>query len=372
MSETELIDGLADLASKRVLWVSPNGRDSADGSQDAPLRSIQEAADRATPGTAIMVREGVYRESVEIDRSGTPDAPIRLVSADGKGAAEIVAQGSSAIYGYGEENIVIRGFEISGGRSSSATNGNGILFTQSLKGTPDNDRPDFMQDVVRNIVIEDNIIRDARVDGIKIAQGFGIVIRDNLIDGGSGQEGIDLVTVEDALIAGNEIRGISGNAGLTMKGGSQDIRVEGNHIHDVPEIGIRIGGASESSKIPKGVDFEVRDAEIVGNYVYDTGGNAVAFIGAHESSAVDNVLESLLVRDSTNRGGPVFHSRDLTVTGNTVLDDDWLSIRHGLEDEVDLADNRSGSLDGNWKASDGAGTGTDGPADIMAFGTDCY
>ena len=45
-----------------------------------PPETISRAADRAGPGDTVLVRPGIYRESVHLKHSGTPDAPIRFVA----------------------------------------------------------------------------------------------------------------------------------------------------------------------------------------------------------------------------------------------------------------------------------------------------
>jgi alpha-N-arabinofuranosidase len=58
--------------------VAVNGKDSNPGTQEAPLRTIQRAADLAQPGDVITVHEGVYRERVNPPRGGQSDA-LRIV-----------------------------------------------------------------------------------------------------------------------------------------------------------------------------------------------------------------------------------------------------------------------------------------------------
>ncbi|GIW47411.1 MAG: hypothetical protein KatS3mg078_1288 [Deltaproteobacteria bacterium] len=62
-------------ANLRVIVVS------LDGSGD--YSSIQSAVDVAEPGDTIQVRTGVYKESVWITKSGTPDKPITLMAYPG-------------------------------------------------------------------------------------------------------------------------------------------------------------------------------------------------------------------------------------------------------------------------------------------------
>src|SRR5687767_4017500 len=60
---------------RRVLlstwYVSTSGSDAAPGSLEQPFRTIQQAANRAQPGDDVVVRGGVYRETIRPARSGT-------------------------------------------------------------------------------------------------------------------------------------------------------------------------------------------------------------------------------------------------------------------------------------------------------------
>lgn len=65
-----------------TLWVSEQGDDANEGSINRPLRTIGEAARRATEGTAIYVMPGVYREEwIVFNNDGTPEHPILLTQA---------------------------------------------------------------------------------------------------------------------------------------------------------------------------------------------------------------------------------------------------------------------------------------------------
>ncbi|MCX5674753.1 MAG: right-handed parallel beta-helix repeat-containing protein [Planctomycetota bacterium] len=65
---------LAVAAHAAEFHVAPSGKDSSAGSQAAPLRTIQRAADLAQPGDVVTVHEGVYRERVAPPRGGESDA----------------------------------------------------------------------------------------------------------------------------------------------------------------------------------------------------------------------------------------------------------------------------------------------------------
>jgi len=58
----------------RTFHVSISGNDANSGTEAAPFRTIQHAADLAQPGDVISVHEGIYRERVSPPRGGASDA----------------------------------------------------------------------------------------------------------------------------------------------------------------------------------------------------------------------------------------------------------------------------------------------------------
>jgi fibronectin type 3 domain-containing protein/regulation of enolase protein 1 (concanavalin A-like superfamily) len=74
VSPLEWLEGRLLMAA--TYYVAPTGSDSNFGDLARPLRTIQEAANRAAPGDTVLVRAGVYREAVTVPRSGTASAPI--------------------------------------------------------------------------------------------------------------------------------------------------------------------------------------------------------------------------------------------------------------------------------------------------------
>ncbi len=88
-------------ATGREYYVSTSGHDTASGAADAPLRTIQEAANRAMPGDTITVHEGIYRERIDPPRGGeSDDKRITYQAAPG---ATVVIKGSEVVDGW--ENV---------------------------------------------------------------------------------------------------------------------------------------------------------------------------------------------------------------------------------------------------------------------------
>jgi len=76
-----------------TIYVNASATVGGDGSATAPYRTIQEGVNRATPGTQVLVADGVYSESVTFPASGMSGSWIQ-VKAQGGGA---VLDGSTSI-----------------------------------------------------------------------------------------------------------------------------------------------------------------------------------------------------------------------------------------------------------------------------------
>ncbi len=57
---------------------SPVANDTNPGTAEAPFKTIGAAAKVVQPGDTVVIRSGVYRESVVIETNGTADKPIRF------------------------------------------------------------------------------------------------------------------------------------------------------------------------------------------------------------------------------------------------------------------------------------------------------
>lgn len=85
-----LILALAVLARAAEIHVAIAGKDSNPGTKDAPVRTIQHAAELAQPGDVVTVHKGVYRERVSPPRGGSGDDK-RIVYRAAPGEAVVIA-----------------------------------------------------------------------------------------------------------------------------------------------------------------------------------------------------------------------------------------------------------------------------------------
>src|SRR4051794_11886645 len=318
----------AAIEPEEYLWVAPGG--DGPGTPDGPLGSINAAMAKALPGTAVMVRAGTYVESVDITHGGQDDKPIWLISADGRGAARIESNSPdvSTISGFGVANLVVRGFEV---HAPTGNNGIGIHFGGG--GTPLYSKPS------RNIVIEDNVVYDGGNDGIKIHQADNIHVIGNTVRN-SGDDNIDFVAVNNSVIARNDVGGSHGISSILVKGGSTDVLIEANHVHDPRVDGIVIGGWTENQFTRPGFDqFEAHRVTAINNHVHDVGKRDVNILGGHEILVTGNWLEASKV------GFPA--DINLESNENTLPD---------FTERVSLLDNLLGRPDAIW-VNEGQGEG---------------
>ena len=190
-------------------YVASAGDDRNPGTETQPLRTIQVGVDRAKPGDTVVVRAGIYHESVVLRRSGTEGKPI-------------------IVRNYPDERPIIE--------PAGQSPGKGFLL-QAEEG---------YQHAIGWITIEGFEIRRAH-DGIKFYNAHDVVIRgnaihDNLNQGilGNGHH----VHIEGNIIAHNGFQ--DGNERSNLQHGiyatGTFFTINDNVIHSNLAYGIQVAG----------------------------------------------------------------------------------------------------------------------------------
>jgi hypothetical protein len=104
--------GAAASCGGATIFVGPGGSDANPGTQDQPLRSIQEGLERAQPGSVVSLAAGEYREAVHTVRSGTSKAPI--VVCGHRGAILRGTPDAARIVEVNHDHVTLEGFTIDG------------------------------------------------------------------------------------------------------------------------------------------------------------------------------------------------------------------------------------------------------------------
>jgi len=242
--------------SNSSFYVSTTGNDSNPGTQAAPWRTIQHAADTVRAGSTVNVRGGVYEELVSIKASGdATDGYITFRSYPGESAVldagHLVPNGRSGILTIHDKSYVrIEGFEIRNFRTAEHR-----LTPLGISVMGSGSHLELLKNNVHHI--EQTFGgRDGPGHG---ANGFGIAVY-----------GTDAKTpISDLVIDGNEVHHLQtgSSESLVVNGNVTNFRITHNVVHDNNNIGIDVIGFERTAPDPA-VD-QARDGVVSGNLVYN-------------------------------------------------------------------------------------------------------
>src|SRR6267143_4804539 len=252
-------------------YVSTSGNDSNPGTQAAPWRTVQHAADTVRAGSIVNVRGGVYEEIVSIKASGNAtDGFITFRSYRGETAVleaeHFTPSGRSGVLTIDNKSYVrIEGFEIRNYRTAEhrlTPLGISIMGAGShivlLKNNVHHIEQTFSG-------------RDAPGRG---GNGFGIAVY-----------GTDARTpISELVIDGNEVHHLKtgSSESLVVNGNVTNFRITHNVVHDNNNIGIDAIGFERTAPDPA-VD-QARDGVVSGTLVYSITSRGNPAYGNDESS----------------------------------------------------------------------------------------
>ena len=257
--------------SNSSFYVSKTGNDSNPGTQTAPWRTIQHAADTVRAGSTVNVRGGVYGERVSLKASGNAtDGYITFRSYPGETAVldaeHLVPDGRSGILTIHNQSYVrIEGFEIRNYRTAERR-----LTPLGISVMGAGSHIELLKNNVHHIEQTFNG-RDAPGHG---ANGFGIAVY-----------GTDAKTsISELVIDGNEVHHLKtgSSESLVVNGNVTDFRITHNVVHDNNNIGIDVIGFERTAPDPA-VD-QARDGVVSGNLVYNITSRGNPAYGNDENS----------------------------------------------------------------------------------------
>jgi hypothetical protein len=237
-------------------YVSMTGDDSNPGTQTAPWRTVQHAADTARAGSTVNVRGGIYEELVSINASGNAtDGFITFRSYPGETAVldaeHFVPNGRSGILTIHDKSYVrIEGFEIRNYRTAEHQ-----LTPLGISIMGSGSHIELLKNNVHHI----QQTFDGRDGPGHGANGFGIAVY-----------GTDAKTpISELVIDGNEVHHLKtgSSESLVVNGNVTNFRITHNVVHDNNNIGIDVIGFERTAPDPA-VD-QARDGVVSGNLVYN-------------------------------------------------------------------------------------------------------
>lgn len=232
-----------------VYYVAPTGDDSNSGTLEAPWRTIQKAADTLVAGETVFVRDGVYKEFVTIQKSGSKEGGYISYKAysgekpvlDGKDM-NIDDENRALMYLSNASYIIVDGFEM---RNVLADDPD--VYPAGIRIREGGHHIQLLNNDVHDIV---NKTKEGNAHGIHIY-------------GNSEEE------MSDIVIKGNKVHHLTlGNSeALTVSGNVNGFLIENNSVHDNNNIGIDLAGFYNACKSPC-ID-RARNGKVRGNSVFN-------------------------------------------------------------------------------------------------------
>jgi hypothetical protein len=233
-------------AHDKAIYVAKNGNDQSDGTKSNPYRTLKKAASEARPGTIVYIKEGTYKERLNVKHSGTKSKPITF-KAYNKGKVVLTGEdlknveGDTSLVNIDNKNhITISGLTIQG----LTTN----LKDETVIGV-------YVTGSSSHITLENNIVRRIETHA-EDGNAHGIAVY-----GTGPMKDIDIVnnTVEDLKLGWSE--------SLVLNGNIDGFNVSNNIVRRNDNIGIDLIGHEGISNDPK-ADY-VRNGTVNNNEVYE-------------------------------------------------------------------------------------------------------
>ena len=252
-------------------YVATTGNDSNPGTQSAPWRTIQHAADTVHAGSTVYVRGGIYEELVRISVSGNAnDGFITFRSYPGETAVldaiHATPEGRQGVLTIQNQSYVrIEGFEIRNFHTAQHH-----LTPLGINVIGSGAHIELLKNNVHHI--EQTFPgRDKPGSG---GNGFGIAVY-----GTNAQ-----APITDLIIDGNEVHHLKtgSSESLVVNGNVTNFRITHNIVHDNNNIGIDVIGFERTAHDPA-VD-QARDGTVSHNLVYNITSRGNPAYGNDQSS----------------------------------------------------------------------------------------
>lgn len=327
--------------SETDCFVSPNGADSNFGSEAAPWRTLQRAAEVAGPGDTVIIADGDYPGGIRITQPGTSTQPVIFRAANPGGP-------------------IIRGDQ-TGSKDAVILIGAHWTVLEGL-----------------------TVMRGDR--GIRVDQSDHVIIRKcRCID--SQTQGIFVDYSDDLLIELNECSGTKVQHGIYVSSSGDRPIVRGNICHDNARCGIQLNGGWHALRpdFGKRGDGIIEGAVVTNNVIYNCGldatdrGAAINLASVRNSTIAGNLLYNnlgsgiALFNDSTS-DVVQWGSKQNLLAQNTVYfrqgDGRWcMSLKHGSTGNILQNNLLSGGLRGALEFDTSSSFTSDGNLFFSLAGT---
>lgn len=277
LDQSRLIEALESRRLLSTYFVSSTGNNANDGSEGAPWRTIQHAADNVAAGDTVNVLAGPFA-GFSVSTTGAAGAPITF-----KAQGLVLLTLPNAVTGQDGINI---------------------------------QNADY-------IVIDGFFVSAMARSGIRVSGSDRVTVRNNLCDS-NGFWGIFADDSDDILIEKNFADNSIGEHGILISNGSDSPIIRGNTVNNNRKSGIHLNAEAPASRGPQ----VIADALIEQNRIHANGlggGSAISLHGVSGARVQNNVL------DYNEAGGITLARNDsgAASTGNIIVNNTVLQADSG-------------------------------------------
>lgn len=254
-------------ANSQVLEVGPG----------YPYASLAEAADVAVPGATILIHEGTYPGGVFIENlQGTINDWIYIFA----------AQGESVIFEGGTNAMQFT--------DAAYLQIHGIIFQHQTGNGVNIDDGGSYETPSHHITIDHCTFRDMNASGnndlLKLSGIDYFEVRQcTFLNGAAGGSGIDMVGCHDGSIYDNHFENQGSNS-IQAKGGTRNIRIEGNLFKNGGARAVNLGGSTGLQFFrPLDAPYESAELKVYSN-VFIGSEAPIAFVGTVNTEVVNNTI----------------------------------------------------------------------------------
>ena len=272
-------------------YIAPNGNDSGNGSQSAPWRTVQKAANTVNAGDTVVLMDGTYTEgSVNFSRSGTAGKPI-VFTAQNKWKA-VIASNSGCQPGFSiyASYITVKdlAFSVAGNACTTYTSANvHIRAWNTVVPSPSNPTSGTVGFHADGLKLTSG---RARSEGLKSNQDYTI------IENSEADNALEIFGSKDSIIRNNLVNG-QDQSGVSIfaKGGVRNAQIYNNTVRNNHQYGngIYLGGFScDTCFFDPSTKIEAYNSVAYNNVVVNDSGamNGLVFSGAKDSAFFNNVV----------------------------------------------------------------------------------
>ncbi|MEN6669564.1 right-handed parallel beta-helix repeat-containing protein [Psychrobacter sp. B38] len=305
-----------DDSTRQHIYVATTGSDTASGSANSPVLTLQRAADLATAGTTVHIAAGTYKGPVYVENSGTLAQPIIF---EAMPAAKVIITGTPSVddehlfHIEDQAYVIIRGLEF--------TN----FWTTSNQITP---IAIYVTGNSHHILIENNYIHHL---GTRVKNDEG---------NAHGIAVYGTQPIKDIQINNNRVENLTlgSSEAIVLNGDVTNFEVNHNQVNNNNNIGIDVIGFEGTADTAN--DY-ARRGDIIGNTVTrNSSGSNPAYNGDLSAGGIYvDGGKQVFIQNNTVTGNDIGievaseHFQKLTenvwVEGNTITDNRYTGIAVG-------------------------------------------